>query len=400
MIIQRKPPRHPRSGPSCLLVLLVAGAFALGMYVVSNAEEVRDVIVPTATPEPTRSAAEYATSAALYERDGEYENAVEAYEKAIALDESNLNYYLKLIDLLIMLGNPSEALTRAKQAMVMSPEEPEVWVALSSAHLANGNRMIETGAIDAELEFQESINAAVHATELNPNAAEAFAYMARAQIKLGPERYNEAIENAALGVELDPQNPVTRHSMALAYEVRGLYDNSIEEYLIALDNDPNLHNLRVELAYLYFFTERRQQAILTLQDVIERDPTNANAYEGLAYFYFILGQYPRAEEHAFQAVQLDGEMNRAHARLGAARFQQNKYDTAIEELNIAVSNYGEVTTANAIFFNMLGLAHYYQENCQEAVPYFQKVLNAAPNEFAIAQAQEGMELCRQQQLGQ
>jgi tetratricopeptide (TPR) repeat protein len=400
MIIQRKPPRHPRSGPSCLLVLLVAGAFALGMFVVSNAEEVRDVIVPTATPEPTRSAAEYATSAALYERDGEYENAVDAYEKAIAMDETNLNYYLKLIDLLITIGDPAEALTRAEQAMVMASEEPQVWVALASAHLANGNRMEETGVGDSDLEFQEAVNAAVQATELNPNAAEAFAYMARALIKLGPDRYNEAIENAALAVELDPQSPVTRHAMALAYEVRGLYDNAIEEYLVALDNDPNLHDLRVELAYLYFFTDRRQQAILTLQDVIERDPNNADAYDGLAYFYFILGQYPRAEENAFQAVQLDENMNRAHAHLGAARFQQNKYDTAIEELNIAVSNYENVTTSNATYFNMLGLAHYYQENCEQAVPYFQQVLNAAPDEFAISQAQEGMELCRQQQLGQ
>lgn len=399
MVIQRKPPRHPGSGPSCLVVLLVLAAFGLGMVVVSNADQVRDVIVPTATPEPTRSAAEHATSAALYERDGEYENAVEAYERAIDLDSSNINYFMKLIDLLITIGQPEDALRRAEQAMVIASERPEVWVALASAHLANANRLSETGdPAGADLEYQETINAAVQATELNPNLAEGYAYMAQALVALGPERFDEALDNATLAVDLAPNSPATRRALALVYENRGLYDNAIQEYLIALDNDPTLVDLRTDLAYLYFFTDRRQQAILTLQEVLEVDPNNAAAYDGLAYFYFILGQYPRAEENAFQAVQLDPDMTRARAHLGAAYFQQSKYDTAIEELNVAVAAYDSVSTANATYFNMLGRAYYYQNRCDDAEPYFRQVLNAAPDEVAVSQAEEGMELCRQQEL--
>jgi tetratricopeptide (TPR) repeat protein len=381
-------------------VLLVLSAFGLGMLVVSNADQVRDVIVPTATPEPTRSAAEYATSAALYERDGEHENAVEAYEQAIALDSSNVNYYMKLIDLLIAIGRSEDALQRAEQAMVIASERPEVWVALASAHLANANRLQETGdPAGADLEYQETINAAVQATELNPNLAEGYAYMAQALVALGPERFDEALDNASLGVDLAPNSPITRRAMALVYEMRGLYDNAIQEYLVALDNDPTLVDIRTDLAYLYFFTDRRQQAIIAMQEVLEMDPNNAAAYDGLAYFYFILGQYPRAEENAFQAVQLDPEMTRARAHLGAAYFQQSKYDTAIEELSIAVAAYDNVTTSNATYFNMLGRAYYYQNRCSEAEPYFQRVLTAAPDEVAVAQAQEGLELCRPQLQG-
>ncbi len=399
MVIQRKPPRHPGSGPSCLVVLLILSAFGLGMYVVGNAEQVRDVIIPTATPEPTRSAAEYATSAALYERDGEYENAVTAYEQAIALDSSNINFYMKLIDLLITIGRPQDALRRAEQAMVIASDRPEVWVALSSAHLANANRLRETGdPAGAQLEFQETVNAAVQATDLNPGLAEGYAYMAQALVALGPERFNEALEHASLAVDLEPNSAVTRRAMALVYEMRGLYDNAIQEYLIALDNDPTQVDLRTNLAYLYFFTDRRQQAILALQDVLETDPNNAAAYDGLAYFYFILGQYPRAEENALRAVQLDPHMTRARAHLGAALFQQSKYDTAIEELSVAVAAYDTVSTSNATYFNMLGRAYYYQNRCEQAEPYFQRVLAARPDDFAQAQAQEGLELCRQQRL--
>ena len=72
--------------------------------------------------------------------------------------------------------------------------------------------------------------------------------------------------------------------------------------------------------------------------------------------------------------------------------------TAIEELEIAVAAYNEVNTANATYLNMLGRAYYFQNRCNEALPLFDRVLEAAPDEYAASQAQEGRDLCRQQQL--
>lgn len=402
MIIERRPPRYPRRGPSCTLMLVVASAMVVLVYLIINREEVRTAIVPTPTPQPTRSAAEYATSAALYRRDAEYEAAIEAYEQAITLDPGNVRYYLDLIDLLNTAGQPEEALQRAEQAKVLAPDVPQVWAAMSSAYLANANRLNETGdPTGAGLQYQQAVNAAEEATGLDPNTAEAYAYMAQALARLGPERYAEAMEYASLAVDLAPDSPITRRAMARLYELHARYDNAIEEYLIALDANPNLIDMRIDLAYLYFFTERRQQGILTLQEVLELDPTNAAAYDGLGYFYFVLGQYPRAEENAYQAVQLDPAMTRAHAHLGAAYFQQFKYDTAIEELEIAVNDYETVNTANATYFNMLGQAYYFQNRCPEAIPIFERVIQGAANvdPFVVGVAQEYRDLCRTQQLG-
>lgn len=383
-----------------MLVLIVAVAMVLGVVIISNAEEVREAIIPTPTPEPTRSAVEYATSAALYERDGELEQAIEAYEQAIALDASNVNYYMALIELLTATNQAEKALERAEQAKVLASDNSAVWSSMASAYLANANRLAETGdRIGAELQYQKAINAGTQATDLDPNNAEAYAYMGNALANMGIEFQDQALEKAALAVELAPDNPITRRTMALVYELNGEYDAAIEEYLVALDANPNLVDLRIDLAYLYFFTERRQQGILTLQEVLEIDPTNAAAYDGLGYFYFVLGQYPDAEDNAYQAVQLDPAMTRAHAHLGAAYYQQKKYDTAIEELEIAIADYDEITTANATYFNMLAAAYYFKDRCDQATPIYQRVLNAAPNEFAVDEAQQGMEVCRQEQLG-
>ncbi len=400
MIIQRRSPKYPRRGPSCLLVLVVIAVGVLGVYVISNAEEVRDAIVPTPTMEPTRSAAEHATSAALYERDGELENAIAAYEQAIVLDPNKITYYMPLINLLTVTGDPELALEWAEKAKVLAVDNDQVWAAVAMAHVANADRLAETGdPASAELQYAEAIAAAEEAVELNPNNAEAFAHMATALARLGLDRIAEAQEKAALAVELAPESPITRRAMASVFEQLGQYDNAINEYLVALDFNPNLVEMRVDLAYLYFFTERRQEAILTLQDVIEIDPTRADAFDGLGYFYFVLGQYPQAEENAYQAVTLDPNMTRAHAHLGAAYFKQFKYDSAIEELSLATEAYDEITPTNATYFTMLGLAYYYQSQCEDAMPLFNDVLAAVePDSIQEANALEGVELCRQAQL--
>jgi hypothetical protein len=48
-----------------LLVLFVAFGIAVGAFVIVNAEEVRQTIIPTPTPQPTRTATEYALLADL-----------------------------------------------------------------------------------------------------------------------------------------------------------------------------------------------------------------------------------------------------------------------------------------------------------------------------------------------
>lgn len=401
MVINRRYSRQ-RQGPSCLLIITVGVVFALGMYVVSNAEEVRQAIIPTPTAEPTRSAPEYATSAALYVRDGELAQAAEAYQKAIELDADNVNYYMALIPLLTTIGRSEEALEWAEKVQVLAPESDAVWTIVAAAYLANADRLIDIGdRAGADLQYQEGLTAARKATSLNPNNADAYAYAALAILEFGPDRYREGQELAALAVDLAPESPTAHRAMAAVYNVFALYDNAIEEYLLAIDYAPHDLSLQIDLAYLYFFTDRRQEAVLTLQDIVQIDPANADAYDGLAYFYFVLGQYPQSEENAFVATQLDPTMIRAHAHLGAAYFKQFKYDTAIEELEIAVDFYETVTPSNATYFNMLGLAYYFTNpsgRCQEANELFQQVLVAAPDPISEASAQEGIELCRQAQL--
>lgn len=394
MEIRRTPPKHPRKGPSCLLVLLVIAAFVAGAFIVTNAEQVRETIILPPTPEPTRSAASYAASAALLERDADYDDAIEAYERAIRLDGSRVEFYLPLIDLLVTTGQPERALEWAQQAVVLAPDNDEVWSALAGAQLANGQRLSTTGSpTEADLAFAEAVQAARSANDINPNNAEAYAYLAGALAELGPEQYERAQEAAEIAMTIDPENPTVRLHMATVLELQGFYPAAIEQYQLALDQNPNRADLHIGLAYNYYATRDIPTAILTFQDALDVDENSAAAYDGLGWMYFLIGEYPSAEENLAKAVELDPEMVRAHAHLGAAYYRNLNYDNAIPELEYAVERYGNVTVANSTYFNMLGLAYYFkgEENCGKAVPLFNKVLETIPDDV---NALEGQELCR------
>jgi tetratricopeptide (TPR) repeat protein len=394
MEIRRTPPKRPRGGPSCLLVLLVIAAFVAGAFVIANADTVRETIILPPTPEPTRSSASYAASAALLERDGELNEAIDAYEQAIKLDGARVEFYLPLVDLLVAVDRPEDALVWAEQAVILAPENSQVWSVLAGAQLALGERLLDTGdPTNADLAFAEAVRAARSSTDLDPSNAEAYAYLAGALSQLGPEQYASAQEAAEIALSLDPENPIVRLNMATILELQGFYPAAIEQYQLAIDQNPNMVELYTGLAYNYYATRDIPTAILTFQDALDVDEANAAVYDGLGWMYFLIGEYPSAEENLVKAVELDPELVRAHAHLGAAFYRNLNYDSAIPELELAVERYGEITLANSTYFNMLGLAYYFEgeENCDQAVELFRQVLEVIPDDI---NAEEGLDLCR------
>ncbi len=369
-------------------------AFAGASLLVLNADTVREAVTIPPTAEPTRSAASYAASAALSERNGDLEAAIEAFNQALRLDGSRVEFYIPLIDLLTQTGRPEEALKWAEQTVILAPDSDQVWAVLAAAHLANGYRLADIGEnIEAELAFAEAVRAARSAIDLNPNSALGYAYLAGGLTQLGPEQYARAQEAAEIAQSIDPENPLVRFHYATVLELQGFYPAAIEQYQLAIAQNPNLVDLYIGLAYNYYGTRDIPTAILTFQDALDIDPDNAAVYDGLGWMYFLIGEYPTAEENLVKAVELDPEMVRAHAHLGAAYYRNLNYDNAITELEEAVSKYRIVTVANSTYFNMLGLAYYFKDadQCIQSIPLFQKVLAQMPEDL---NALEGIELCQ------
>ena len=403
MIINRKPPRYPRRGPSCLLVLFVTFGIAVSLYIIQNAEEVRLAIVPTATSEPTRSATELAVLAEMSRRDGEDAEAVAFYDEAIRLDSQNVEFYIRTIDLLVRENQSERAVERAEQATILDPENDGVWTAAAAAYLAEGNRLSDLGDQNAaNLQYANAAQAARKAITINPDNATALAYAAGGTILQGdPEKYEQAQIFADDAVRIDPGNAIARYYMATVFTYQGRYAEALEQYQRGLEIDPTDPNLHIGLAYNYYGTGSIPDALLSFEDAISVDPDNAEAFDGRAYMYLQLGDAPLAEQNALEATRLNPNMARAQGRLGEAYFRQNNYSEAIEALEKAVAMYGRTTDLNARFFNMLAQAYIRDDlnNCSLATPLFNQVLNATANQLILDAANEGLVECRRASLG-
>ena len=403
MIINRKPPRYPRRGPSCLLVLFVTFGIAVSLYIIQNAEEVRQAIVPTATFEPTRSATELAVLAEMSRRDGQDAEAVAFYDEAIRLDSRNVEFYIRAIDLLVRENQSERAVERAEQATILDPENDGVWTAAAAAYLAEGNRLSDLGDQNAaNLQYANAAQAARKAITINPDNATALAYAAGGTILQGyPDKYEQAQIFADDAVRIDPNNPIARYYMATVFTYQGRYAEALEQYQRGLEIDPADPDLHIGLAYNYYGTGSIPDALLSFEDAISVDPDNADAFDGRAYMYLQLGDAPLAEQNALEATRLNPNIARAQGRLGEAYFRQNNYSEAIEALEKAVAMYSRATDLNARFFNMLAQAYIRDDlnNCSLATPLFNQVLNATANQLILDAANEGLVECRRASLG-
>jgi tetratricopeptide (TPR) repeat protein len=399
MIVERRPPRYPRRGPSCLFVLSALAGIFIGFMVILNAEQVRYTILPTPTPEPTRSAAEFGVLAELSERDGDLAEATEYYETAISLDPTRPELYIRLIDVLVRQGKAEKALEYAERATLLASDRDDVWTAVAAAFIANGDRLVMMGdRAGANLQYAEAYIAALEATRINDKNATAYAYAAAGQVLQSDfAKLEEAQQLADTAVFLDGTNPQARLYMGSVFTNYGRYNEALEQYQLGIEANPNFADLYIALAYSYFATSRLPEAIVTFENALRVDPNNATAYDGLAYMYLQLGVDADAVENAQRAVELNPNMARAYGRLGHAYFRQSNYPEAIDALIIATEMYRSPTSLNALFFNRLGHAYLRSdtENCGQALPIFESVLEVAlPGSFEESFAREGWEECR------
>jgi tetratricopeptide (TPR) repeat protein len=364
---------------------------------------VREIIIPTATPPATRSATEFAVLAELSKDDGQVAEAIDYYDEAISLDGTKPEFYIRLINLLVEQDRAEEAVEKAELAIVLAPENDDVWTASALAYLANGDRLSDRGdAGGANIQYATAFQSASKAIGLDPENATAYAYAAAGLVLQGnADLYAQAQELADTAIFLEPENPIARLYMATVFTYQGLYPAALEQYQLGLQADPTNSDLHIGLAYNYYGDGRISDAIISFEDALAADPENASAFDGLAHMYIQLGDAPLAEQNALEAVALNPEIARAQGRLGESYFRQSNYLNAIPPLEKSVELYGRATELNARFFNMLATAYIRNtlNDCPKAVPLFQQVLNASQNPIIVESAQEGLDECRFAEIG-
>ena len=391
-----------------LAIFIAGGLFA---YLIQRRNDIIEVFQPEPTLVPTQSAADLALRALLYVRDGEFDNAIEAYERVIEIAPERIDNYRELIDLLVQTDQPEKALMLTEEALAIEPDNDQLFQVKAAAHLKNGERLEAIGE-DSSAEYSRAVEAGRAAVRLNPNNLRAHAYIGAGLIRQDISNVvaaYEAVETALLGMErlmqdgeLASADKVILYHYAEVQINGGFYDDAEQRLLEAYDIDPGYTDAAIALAQInFFFRNNQTTAIDVLTRALEENPKNAVLLDTMSYFQLVAGNAPEAEQYGRQAVEANQDMVRARSHYGWALYKNNNYPDAIKELRIATESYGEPDPINGLYFALLGLSLAYEdtENCDEAIQIFDSVLSTSA-EFSPGydNAEFGKELCRDAQL--
>lgn len=168
-------------------------------------------------------AAGYIQLGAIYHQLGEYENALNAFQTALALDESHPHAYNNMGLVYLDLRLYSEAISMFQGALEIAP--------VNAAFLNNLGY-----AYDSADRFDEALDAYRRALEADATFVDAYANLGEAY--LNREMYAAAIQSYEQALVLDDSDATVYFNLGLAYEESGEFLRAIQAYEkgLALDN--------------------------------------------------------------------------------------------------------------------------------------------------------------------
>lgn len=392
--------RRRRSNPWRILILLILIGAAL---------YVNQVVVPATpplfipTPTETRNPESFVNEAEALFNQGKLNQAIEAYQRAIAADPDNPAIYVALARVQMFAGKYKDALENAENALILNNDNP-------MAHALRG------WALDFLGDYTQAEAAVKRALELDPNNPFAHAFYAEilmdkalsGQGDIGT--MEKAAEESRIALSLAPNQLETLRARGYILWNTANYEEAIQQYKAALAINDKIPDLHMALGYNYHFLGEYDQAVEHFLQAVALNPSDPIAPYEISRTYAAVGDFSKAVQYADQAVKAAPQNPKMHANLGVMYYKNNQLDEAIEQLSLAIRggttedgvvveglplDYGSVADYYAIY----GLALAKANRCSEAIPVFQSILAGVPDdEINVYNAEQGLSIC-QQNLG-
>jgi tetratricopeptide (TPR) repeat protein len=382
--------RRKRSNPWRVLVLLglIAGMVYVNRVVIPNTPP---LFVPT--PTPTRSPESFVNQAEALYRDGKLSQAIEAYEDAILSDPENASNYVELSRIQILAGRYSDALENAELALLLNANNP----------LAHSMRAWAQNFLGEPLEAEATIKRAL---ELDENYA--IAHAIYAEILFDNGSFERGAEESRIALELDPNSLEVRRARGYILYNTQNFEEAVEQFDAAIAINEKIPGLHLLKGYNYYAMGEYDLSIEALNQANALNPDDYEPDLVASRVYFTYGEYAKAVQYAEQAVNNEPANARLRGNYGVMLSKNGKSAEAIEQLSLAIQ--GGVTSDGDVieglpldydlriieYYSTYGLTLARANRCSEAIPIFQVMLSAVPNnEVAVYNAEAGLEICQQ-----
>src|SRR5438477_9628646 len=220
---------------------------------------------------------------------GDYEGAVEAFEKAVEINPNDARARYNLALAQQYLGDSEIAVAGYRRAIDLDPQ-------LIDAYINLGNLYGELGLQEDSLETLQQ------ALELDPENSEL--YLSVGDAYRTQNLYQDAIQAYRQALILNPDNSVASDNLR---DVRERVNDQLRRLMDQerrIDEDPSSAARYAELASLYLDMRRYDEALSIANQMLALDPTGRTGYDMLAAVYEQMGERDLAAETYTNIVEL------------------------------------------------------------------------------------------------
>jgi tetratricopeptide (TPR) repeat protein len=291
----------------------------------------------------------------LHESQGEYETAIEAYEKAIRLNPTSSTSFTFLGGLIRRQSGLAAAVERLESLAKLNRVLPGPHLGLAALYYDSG----ETDKALQELIFSSSIrpndpyilaikgfltmangnleeaeNSFVEALALNPDLVSAHLGLSiyhsrRAEYGLEAGQLFEIVQTHT--------NAAWPHLLLTnSYQRRGYWDQAKAEIDWAIQLDPEEVSVYLTLGDYYYSRNQWDEAIRAYLNALDLEPDNSETLYKLGRVHQALGDLTEAQVWFNRAANTDPTDSYTQKKLAEVYWQQGRYEEAIYVLEAAV----------------------------------------------------------------
>ncbi len=303
----------------------------------------------------------WSVSGDILMRQGEFEDAVKAYTKAIKYQQHSPAERLKRALVRLQLRDYDAALADANVLLRAAPSNP-------GANYIKGIVLFHRGQYAAA---QRPLSLAEPAWQQFPLV---LFFLGSANLML--DNLEQAASYAGKFYAALPDNLAGRKLLATIRLKQKQYPEVESLLLPVLEDNPDDTDSLTLLANALLFDNRVDEGIALLETVAQLQPASASARIRLGTGLIMGGDNEAASEQLEAALELDPQFQQAGVLLILNHLQNRDYPAAID----AAQTYRQRHPGNAISYNLLGRAYLANGEQAEARKSFERATASAPGD--------------------
>jgi tetratricopeptide (TPR) repeat protein/TolB-like protein/predicted Ser/Thr protein kinase len=321
--------------------------------VAGNIEESMDLFQAAITRDPAFALAHAALGEAAVRRYGTTKDAkwvdvaLKETDEAVRLDPTLADVYVSRASAYRQTGRRAEAIDALERAIALQRSH-------DNAHEVLGDTLLEANRPDEALaQFHEAIR-------LRPSARH-YDRLGTALFRLG--RYDEAITALAKFAELQPDNASAHHKLGTAYQVKEDYSSALREFGEAIKIRP-LSSTYSNMGTIQYDQKDYAGAVRSFEGSVKMTPNEPQLHRNLGDGYQKIGQPAKAREHYLMSLKLLDDSLKVNPTSAAFMGQRavllakvGRVADALKQAadaNVVSSTSGDVLYRRAVVFSLAG----------------------------------------------